>query len=523
MKRSPRSGGARTGSVTGPLLPPVAPVLPKTRKRRLLLGAAVLVLVPVLFLARPAAHLALTAWRDADERTPVPAGFLDDASRLNRTAVAAVEPVPAGAADPEAEIAAVLARARREGRRVSIAGARHSMGGHTLYPGGVVLDMRPLNGMRLRGDGQTLTVQAGALWADVIPYLDARGRSVAVMQSNNAFTVGGSVSVNCHGWQTDSPPIAATVESFRLMLADGTVRRCGRTENAELFSLALGGYGLFGVILDVDLRTVPNERLRLERRVMSSDRFPAAFAGAVAGRGDVPMAFGRLNVDPAAFLGEAIVSAFVSDPGPIPALIEPSGREVARAVFRGSEGSDYGKAFRWTAEKRLQPLLVGTTFSRNQLLNADADFFENRSAATTDILHEYFVPRDQAGAIVDALRTVVPRHDGDLLNVTVRSVEADPDTVLRYADGPTTAFVLLFAQARTAAAEKTMTALTRDLIDAALNLGGRYYLPYRLHATPGQFRRAYPRADEFFAAKRRYDPDGLFANRFSAKYGFADP
>ena len=247
---------------------------PKTRRRRLLLGAAGVAAVLLLLLARPAAHLILTAWRDADGRAPVPAGFLDDASRLNRTAVAGVWPVPADADGSEARIAALLARARREGRRVSVAGARHSMGGHTLYPGGVVLDMRPFDGMRLREDGETLTVQAGALWADVIPHLDARGRSVAVMQSNNAFSVGGSVSVNCHGWQTDSPPIASTVESFRLMLADGTVRRCSRTENAELFSLALGGYGLFGVILDVDLRTVPNERLRLERRAVAAGDFP---------------------------------------------------------------------------------------------------------------------------------------------------------------------------------------------------------------------------------------------------------
>ena len=489
----------------------------------LLAAAGLVLLVLLLLVARPATHLILTAWRDADEREPAPAGFLDDASRLNRTAVAEVWPVPAGADDAEAQIADQLTRARREGRRVSIAGARHSMGGHTLYSGGVVLDMRPFDGMRLHEDGEMLTVRSGALWADVIPYLDARGRSVAVMQSNNAFSVGGSVSVNCHGWRTGGPPVASTVESFRLMLADGAVRRCSRTENAELFSLALGGYGLFGVILDVDLRTVPNERLRLERRAVSAGAFPAAFAETVAGRGDVPMAFGRLNVDPNAFLEEAIVSAFVHEPGPVPALIEPAGRDVARAVFRGSEGSDYGKALRWTAERRLQPLLVGTSFSRNQLLNADAAFFENRSAATTDILHEYFVPRGAAGAFIDSLRTVVARHGADLLNVTVRSVEADPDTVLRYADGPTTAFVLLFSQDRTDAGEARMAALTRDLIDAALDSGGRYYLPYRLHATPAQFRRAYPRADEFFAAKRRYDPDGLFANGFYEKYGPADP
>ncbi len=47
-----------------------------------------------------------------------------------------------------------------------------------------------------------------------------------------------------------------------------------------------------------------------------------------------------------------------------------------------------------------------------------------------------------------------------------------------------------------------MEALTRELIDAALACGGRYYLPYRLHATPEQFRAAYPQAERFFKLKR---------------------
>jgi FAD/FMN-containing dehydrogenase len=64
-----------------------------------------------------------------------------------------------------------------------------------------------------------------------------------------------------------------------------------------------------------------------------------------------------------------------------------------------------------------------------------------------------------------------------------------------------------------------MEKLTRDLIDAALDSGGRYYLPYRLHATPEQFRKAYPQADRFFALKRRYDPGELFQNEFYLKYG----
>ena len=82
------------------------------------------------------------------------------------------------------------------------------------------------------------------------------------MQSNNDFTVGGSLSVNCHGWQCRRPPIADSVASFRLMKADGDIVTCSRTENAELFSLALGGYGLFGVIARVSLRLRPRVKVR---------------------------------------------------------------------------------------------------------------------------------------------------------------------------------------------------------------------------------------------------------------------
>ena len=111
------------------------------------------------------------------------------------------------------------------------------------------------------------------------------------------------------------------------------------------------------------------------------------------------------------------------------------------------------------------------------------------------------------------------QHGSNLLNVTVRVVNEDKDTFLRYADNPMIAFVLLFVQERTRAGEARMQALTRELIDAAIEHEGRYYLPYRLHATREQFYRAYPRSREFFDRKREYDPEELFQNQFYLKYG----
>ncbi len=81
------------------------------------------------------------------------------------------------------------------------------------------------------------------------------------------------------------------------------------------------------------------------------------------------------------------------------------------------------------------------------------------------------------------------------------------------------ALVMLFNQQRTQEAELQMAQMTQAMIAASLILGGRYYLPYRLHATVEQFHQAYPQARQFFAHKRTYDPAELFQNQFYRMYG----
>jgi hypothetical protein len=64
-----------------------------------------------------------------------------------------------------------------------------------------------------------------------------------------------------------------------------------------------------------------------------------------------------------------------------------------------------------------------------------------------------------------------------------------------------------------------MRRLTGELIDLAARQGGTFFLPYQLHYTAEQLARAYPRAAEFFAAKRRWDPAGLFTSTFYERFG----
>ena len=79
------------------------------------------------------------------------------------------------------------------------------------------------------------------------------------------MSIGGALAANAHGRGLRFKPMIADVESFTLVNAQGKVLTCSRKENRELFRLAIGGYGLFGVIAEVKLRLMP--RTKLERTV----------------------------------------------------------------------------------------------------------------------------------------------------------------------------------------------------------------------------------------------------------------
>ena len=246
---------------------------------------------------------------------------------------------------------------------------------------------------------------------------------------------------------------------------------------------------------------------------------PVSAKEAVRVGAQIELAYGRFNVEPDHFLREILLSTYaVLSPCPRSSLGKPGLAGIRRLVFRGSIGNAYGKALRWKLEKRFGQMPLGRGITRNHLLNEGVEVFQNRSASSTDILQEYFVPPTHLEPFLEQVRAIIPAYRADLLNVTIRFVAPDRESFLRYADQNLFALVMLFHQPRTLEADQWMAGMTRELIDAALALGGRYYLPYRLHATLEQFYRAYPQAPQFFKLKRQYDPEELFQNEWYRKY-----
>jgi FAD/FMN-containing dehydrogenase len=441
--------------------------------------------------------------------------LLNDASELCPTPVATHvtirEDPRSGAVD---RIRSALADARAANRPFIASAARHSMGGQSLASDGTVAT---LNQEWLEADtaNKVYRVGAGTRWSRVISKLDAIGFSPAVMQSNNDFGVASTFSVNAHGWPVPFSGCGSTVRTITMLLADGTLVTCSRSENAELFRHAMGGYGLFGVIVELELDMVPNQLLAPTFDEVGGPDIGSRFAAALAGDRSIQMAYGRMDVALDRFLQRALLITYrpVTDQSRIPAATG-SGfvSHASRYLFRAQVESDRAKRFRWWAEADLGPMMAGDG-TRNTFMNEPVVTLDDRDRSRTDILHEYFVAPSRFGDFVRACQDVIPASYQQLLNITLRYVATDRDSVLAYAPESRLAAVLLFSQEKTMRGEADMARMTRALIERVLEIGGTYYLPYRPHASLDQLKRGYPRAVEFAARKRELDPGLLFRNQ----------
>ena len=154
---------------------------------------------------------------------------------------------------------------------------------------------------------------------------------------------------------------------------------------------------------------------------------------------------------------------------------------------------------------------------RNDPMHDSVPYLRKRLRDETDILHEYFVPRDRLVPFVDGLREIVPRagrQSGQRVGPRGRA----EDNALCYAPAPAYSVVLYINQRTDADGNARMARLTSDLIDLTQRFGGRFFLPYQLHYTPEQLGRSYPEIRDFFAEKRKWDPEGRFSNSWYERY-----
>ncbi|GAB0174961.1 MAG: hypothetical protein HHAS10_08400 [Candidatus Altimarinota bacterium] len=416
---------------------------------------------------------------------------------------------------------------KEEPGKISIGGGRYSMGGQTAVLGGIQIDMRKMKKiLHFDEKKKCITVETGITWRDIQDYIDPYNLSVMTMQTYSNFTVGGSLSVNVHGRYIGYGPLILSVESIKIILADGTIKLASKVENSDIFFAAIGGYGGIGIIIEATLHLKENSMLERKYEDMDLHLYGAWFRDNVRNNRDV--IFHNADIYPPHYKKVRATSwektknlATTKD-----ALISRNGSYPIHRIayflmtyFRFGR-LDFGK---WIRESIIDPLVYAhkEVHSRNYEASYDVAELEPKSREkTTYVLEEYFCPVDKINIFVPKMAEIFQRHNANIVNISIRHALPDNGSILAWAKEEVFAFVVYYNQETTLPRKREVAVWTRELIDVVLGVGGRYYLPYQLHGSLSQIKKAYPRFQEYCDIKQKYDPSGKFSNSLLEKYYF---
>lgn len=449
--------------------------------------------------------------------------MLNDVSRLNPVLVNKVVHV-----HTTNQLIKAVKEAQSKHLSISIAGKQHSQGGQTLQKNSIHLDMLPYNKVLFFNKKKALiTVQSGTTWKIIQSYINPFNLAVKVMQSSNIFTVGGSASVNAHGRDPNFGPIISTIESFHLLLPNAKLIKVTPRNHPLLFRLAIGGYGLFGVITDLTFSLTANNMLSYHVNQTDCYKFDS-LRKSLFKNNDVSLFFGRLSIAKnKSFLREMYVVSYINThtlKKPPPLLVDMDKKDdlLYKPFFNFSRRSQLGKDIRWKLEDEIYTKIKSRNHkevSRNNAMRPPIKFLTDyHSANNSDILQEYFIPTENFTSFVEKLKSIVEKFKVNLLNVTVRFEPKDQAAFLSYAHKDSYAIVIYINVELSKAGQLSSKQWTERLVQAAIANGGTYYLPYQLWPTKMQLLAVYPKMKEFCRLKKKYDPSLIFLNKFYVKY-----
>jgi FAD/FMN-containing dehydrogenase len=443
-------------------------------------------------------------------------------SQLNPTRVARVlEPsgLPA--------LVTTVQAARQAGASLSVCGGRHAMGGQQFGTDTWLVDLRQHRSChRYDQERGLITVDAGIQWPDLIDgYLSRQQPGQAAwgirqkQTGADRLTLGGALAANVHGRGLRLPPIVADVEAFTLVDPAGDVRRCSRTENTNLFRLAIGGYGLFGLIADVTLRLGPRTKVERSVEILTLDemlRVPAERDTRDWLFGDFQYAIDEKSPD---FLHRGVFSAYrrIADDTSMPVeqkqlraadwerLLHLAHTDRARVFteyanyYRSTHGQRY-----WSDTHQLSTYLDDYHAALDRRLGC--------AHKATEMITEIYVPRTELKRFMGLAAELLRKAAMPVIYGTIRLIERDEESFLAWAREPWACVIFNLHVNHTPPGLALAEATFRGLIDLAIAQGGSYFLTYHRWATRAQVEACHPRFREFLRLKHQHDPDERFTS-----------
>ncbi|WLV25478.1 FAD-binding oxidoreductase [Aciduricibacillus chroicocephali] len=423
------------------------------------------------------------------------------------------------------ELQKIAKQANESGQRISVAGLQHSQGGHTYYKDGVVLDMRTYNRiLEINELQKTVRVEAGATWEDVQDAILPYGLALKVTQSQSIFTIGGSLSVNGHGRDIRFGPMAGTVKEMTLLTPTGEIKRLtSRGDSEEWMKYVLGGYGLFGVILDVTLELTDNDIYTIHTEKLKTEEYESYFNNLMKDD-NAAMHYARVSVAPSSFLDEMYVIDY-NHTGKQDRSTSLKGEQGVRlsklALDLGRHGGGMEDLF-WRAQKKYIASIDKKEITRNNAMRSESTFMEFTKPGRVEVLQEYFVPVHSYEEYIKDLKKLLSADDKNddfkVHNITVRYAAKDNLTSLNYAKEDMLGLVVLIQHGLKEKEIAEATAIIRDWTDLTLKYDGTYYLPYYRYQTKEQFKASYPDWEKFRTEKLKRDSNEVFQNLFYDHY-----
>jgi FAD/FMN-containing dehydrogenase len=451
----------------------------------------------------------------------------DVQSQLNRTTVHRVV-TPRSVEEIQRELRTVA----QEDRQVSIAGGRHAMGGQQFGTDTVLFDLtqfdRVIKFDRITG---RIEVGAGLQWPALIDYLEreqaGQEKSWCIRQKQTGVdevTIGGSLSANIHGRGLTFPPIISDVEAFVIVDADGIVRTCSRREHAEMFRLAIGGYGLFGIIATVTLRLVPRTILERVVHVIPVGEFVPTIEQYIAD------GFEYGDCQYSTDLG----SEAAMHPGVLACYRPISTGEVIPQAQKQLSAAQWTELYHLARTDKKRAFEVYSTYylstsgqrywSDSNQLAGTLDFYHEGlkqlppEQQGTEMITEVYVQRDDLVPFLGDVRRDFLEHHVDPTYGTIRLIEKDEESFLAWARERYICVVCNLHVVHTEAGKQKAIADFRRIIDRAIEHGGRFFLTYHRWATKAQVETCYPQFVEFLRLKKKYDPQERFQSDWYRHY-----
>ena len=439
----------------------------------------------------------------------------------------------------ESALQAALSAARTDSKSVSIAGGRHAMGGQQFLDNGVLIDTREMNRIvNLDEENGVVEVEAGIQWPELISQLQAmqadKSRPWGIIQKQTGadrLSIGGALGANAHGRGLTYKPIIGDVAAFTLMDGEGRLITCSRHENTELFQLAIGGYGLFGVMTKVKLRLMRRTKLERVVKIINMERLMPEFEDRIRAGflyGDCQFS---TDIKSDNFLRSGVFSCYRPLPpdAEMPALQSALREDDWRKLYFHSH-ADRARAYElytsyylstsgqryWSDTHQLSVYIDDYHVELDRLLKA--------KSKGTEMITELYVPRAALSSFLAEVAEDFREHGVQLIYGTIRLIAKDHESFLAWAKEPWACIVMNLHIDHTSEGISKAADDFRRLIDRAIAHGGNYFLTYHRWAELRQVERCYPQMPDFLKLKRCYDPDEVFVSDWYRHYKdmFAD-